>query len=384
MKRSVGESVNPFYPIIIFATVFGLVIGLNKLSVWFAPGLLAVSLPAILWIVLRHRAERRFEQGRVTAVDHAELSRRSIQPMVGWLKSNVRGHDALISEICADIDQNLALARPGKILGAYLLVGPTGTGKTFLAQLVGQALYPDIAPVVLHMNQYKNANDVFTLIGPPPGMPGFEVGGTLTRPVLEEPHRVVVFDELEKSHPDLRHCLYDILDAAATREKSSGKLVDFSGCVFFATCNSGVEQLRAIYRSAADPVARIGPARDALASVGFEKSFLARWSGIYLMDELAPLHIAEVACLQLARHWATYGIEVEYADPKLIVTAVQRNQGFREYGVRQLGALLQTLTNPAIVEARRHGAQRVRLGVKPDGSLGVEELHSAEAHVKRP
>ena len=78
------------------------------------------------------------------------------------------------------------------------------------------------------MNQYKQPGDVFTLIGPPPGMPGYEVGGRLTRPVLENPYRVIVLDELEKAHHDLHDCLYDILDTASCREKSSGRLVDFS------------------------------------------------------------------------------------------------------------------------------------------------------------
>jgi ATP-dependent Clp protease ATP-binding subunit ClpC len=385
VKRSVGDSINPFYLIIVIATVSGLVVGLNRVSVWLAPAMLVLSLAGIAWIVIRRRTESRFDAGKLTGVDHAALNRRSILPMAAWLKENVRGHDAAIDAMCADIDQNLALARPGRILGAYLLVGPTGTGKTFLAQLVGQALYPDKAPIVVRMNQYKNANDVFTLIGPPPGMPGYEVGGTLTRPVLEDPYQVVVFDEIEKGHPDLQHCLYDVLDVAATREKSSGKLVDFSGCVFFATCNAGVEELRSIYRSVSDPVVRLGRARDVLAAAGFEKAFLARWSGIYLMDELAPMHVAEVACLQLAKHWAEYGIQVEYAAPQLIVTAVQRNEGFRQYGVRQIATLLQSLTNQAIVEARRRGARRVRLGVKPDGSLAVEEVASqAQAQSLRP
>jgi ATP-dependent Clp protease ATP-binding subunit ClpC len=268
------------------------------------------------------------------------------------------------------------LATSGRTLGAFFLVGPTGTGKTFLGQLIAEALYPESEPILLRMNQYKHGDDVFTLIGPPPGSPGYEVGGTLTRPVLQNPRRVIVFDELEKAHRDLQHCLYDILDTATCREKSSGRTVDFSACVFFATCNAGVEALRAVRReSGNDPVAWLGRSRDALVdAAGFDRAFLARWSSIVLMDELSPVHVAEVACLQLARHWRNYGIEVQHAAPELILDAVQRNEEFKQYGVRQLGAYVQMKTSPAIGQARARGVKKVNLTVGPGGTLEISPV----------
>jgi ATP-dependent Clp protease ATP-binding subunit ClpC len=289
------------------------------------------------------------------------------------LKENVRGQDETVDSILAELQANLSLATPGRTLGAFFLVGPTGTGKTFLGQLIAEALYPESEPIVLRMNQYKHGDDVFTLIGPPPGSPGYEVGGTLTRPVLENPRRVIIFDELEKAHRDLQHCLYDILDTASCREKSSGRTVDFSGCVFFATCNAGVEALRALRRDGKpDPVSWLGQSRDALVdAAGFDRAFLARWSAIYFMDELSPLHVAEVACLQLARHWRTYGIEVKHAAPELILDAVQRNEEFKQYGVRQLGAYVQMKTSAAIGQARARGVKKVNLIVGANGNLEV-------------
>jgi ATP-dependent Clp protease ATP-binding subunit ClpC len=225
------------------------------------------------------------------------------------------------------------LAKPGRPIGAFLLVGPTGTGKTFLSTLIGQALFPNSKPVVLRMNQYKHPDDVYTLLGPPPGMPGYEVGGALTRPVLENPYRVVIFDEIEKSHKDVQHCLYDVLDAGNCREKSSGKLVDFSGTVFFATSNAAVPALRQIRAQSKDAATWLGQSRDVLADAGgFDKAFLARWTGIYLMDELHPMHVAEVACLQLASHWKEYDIEVAHASPEVILSAVEGNEAFKSTG----------------------------------------------------
>ncbi len=160
--------------------------------------------------------------------------------------------------------------------------------------------------------------------------------------MLENPYRVIILDELEKAHHDLHDCLYDILDTATCREKSSGRLVDFSACVFFATCNAGVDQLRSLRQEVGSTTssAWLGRSRDALADAArFDRAFLSRWDGVFLMDQLLPLHVAEVACLQLCRYWREYGIEVGYAAPELILDAVQRNQDFSEYGVPPAGAV---------------------------------------------
>jgi ATP-dependent Clp protease ATP-binding subunit ClpA len=305
-------------------------------------------------------------------VNHSRLTSTNVVEFVPWLKENVRGHAAVIDALASDLERNLRLSKPGRHLGAFLLVGPTGTGKTFLSQLVGQALFKQSEFVALRMNQYKHPDDVFTLIGPPPGMPGYEVGGALTRPVLNNPYRVVLLDELEKCHKDIHHCLYDILDTASCREKSSGRVVDFSGCVFFGTCNEGVDALRKVREQSKDPASWLGRSRDVLAETGaFDKAFLARWNGIYFMDELPPIHVAEVACMQLSKYWREYGLDVAYASPQIILDAVVRNEEFHEYGVRQLGAYIESATNAAIVEARGRGVKRVWLGVAENGALSV-------------
>ena len=194
--------------------------------------------------------------------------------------------------------------------------------------------------------------------------------------MLENPYRVIVLDELEKAHHDLHDCLYDILDTASCREKSSGRLVDFSGCVFFATCNAGVEKLRELSAEVGNSTssAWLGRSRDALAEAAhFDRAFLSRWDGVYLLDQLPPIHVAEVACLQLCRYWREYGIEVGYTDPELILDAVQRNQDFAEYGVRQLGRFIREKTEAAILEAKRNGSTKVNLHVGgQSGDLEIE------------
>jgi ATP-dependent Clp protease ATP-binding subunit ClpA len=119
-----------------------------------------------------------------------------------------------------------------------------------------------------------------------------------------------------------------------------------------------------------DAAAWLGKGRDVLVrDAGFDKSFLARWNGIYLMDELPAMHVAEVACLQMAKQWRHYGIELSYTSPDLLLEAVQRNEDFREYGVRQLAAYLQDKLTPAITQARQQGVKRVSIGIDADGSI---------------
>lgn len=372
-KPWLGFFANPLVKTVTAVVIVSVLILFNQISCWFALAYFLVGVSGMIVVAVLHFRAKRMEREKEQRlpINYAKLASMDISRVPAWLKDNVRGHDQVIEAIVTAIANNLQLARPGRTLGNFLLVGPTGTGKSFLSRLVSAALFPDSEPVMLTMNQYKQPGDVFTLIGPPPGMPGYEVGGRLTRPVLENPYRVVIFDELEKAHHDLHDCLYNILDTAACVEKSSGRTVDFSGCVFFATCNAGVDELRRLAEEVGASqlsAAWLGRSRDALAeAAGFDRAFLSRWSGVYLMDQLAPIHVAEVACLELARYWRDYGVEVTYVAPELILEAVQRNQEFTQYGVRQLGRYIREKTDAAIIEAKRKSVVKVRLTVSPSG-----------------
>src|SRR6201987_921223 len=376
--RSSEQPLAPAMLVGLIVTLAGAVIALNQVSPWFSPVLLLISIGGMVFVALRQTSAGLPSSSRAREENFSKLGTIDFAQTEQWLKANVRGQDEAIEIVISSLRSQVAIAQPGQLLGSFLLVGPTGTGKTFLPQLLAQALYPNSEPMILRMNQYKTPNDVQTLLGPPPGMPGYEVGGSLTRPVLVNPKRVVILDELEKAHPDLHHCLFDILDAAACREKSSGKEVDFSQCVFFGTSNAGVDTLRKLRQQinpTKDQALWLGQSRDALVdNAGFDRAFLARWSHIILMDELSPYHVAEVACLQLARYWRGFGIGLAYTSPEILLDTVAQNVEFKQYGVGQLEHYLKQKTNPAIVQARTQGYSRVRLVVGPDRDLRIEPM----------
>lgn len=354
---------NPIY----LATMYlGLVLGLYFVLKTFpvvAPFLVVIAGGVLIYKFIQFHSEEK-AANRSSKEDLQQINKRNIIKYSPWLKENVRGHNQIIDLVLHQLQQNLYLANEQRTLGAYFFVGPTGTGKTFLAELTAQALFPKSKPLVLRMNQYKHPSDVLTLLGPPAGHTGHEVGGTLTRPVLEEPCRVIILDEIDKCHKDVLDCLYNILDTAQCVEKSSGKIVSFNRCIFFATSNVGVEQLRQVDLRGKNTAYMHSKFREVLAeNSDMDKAFLARWDGVFFMDRLSSMSVAEVACLQISKHWKQFGMEVMYTAPELIVETVRSNQEFKEFGVRQLANYIKMTTDGHITRAKMKGIQKVRLEV---------------------
>lgn len=358
------------HPLVVAMVVVGLLgalLGIHQRSPAAIPWIFGAAVVGmIIRVWLLEREKEALAEGTTGLVDHKALRAKDFSLYGDWLKENVRGHDAAVGVVTRTIKRGLQLSQPGRSLGSFLLVGPTGTGKTFLSLMASKALWPDKEPVVLRMNQCKDPSDVRLLLG----AAGESGGGLLSQPILEDPHRVVVLDEIDKCHSEVLHCLFDALDGGRCRDKASGRTVDFSGCVFFATCNAGTESLRAL--TGLEPDAYVAKARDVLArEAGFDKSFLARFSEILLLDTLPVVHIAEIACLLISKQWREQGMEISYVSPEFLAQVVRANSEFTHYGVRQLAHCVRRMTDPLVEEARRKGQLQVALGVGPSGEAAL-------------
>ena len=131
------------------------------------------------------------------------------------------------------------IANPNRPIGSFLFLGPTGVGKTELAKALAQALFDDERNMVrIDMTEYMEKFSVSRLIGAPPGYVGYEEGGQLTEAVRRKPYSVVLFDEVEKAHPDVFNILLQVLDDGRITD-SQGRTVDFKNTVIILTSNLG-------------------------------------------------------------------------------------------------------------------------------------------------
>ena len=154
------------------------------------------------------------------------------------LHKRVIGQDEAVTKVSEAILRSRAgIANPNRPIGSFLFLGPTGVGKTELAKALAQALFDDERNMVrIDMTEYMEKFSVSRLIGAPPGYVGYEEGGQLTEAVRRKPYSVVLFDEVEKAHPDVFNILLQVLDDGRITD-SQGRTVDFKNTVIILTSN---------------------------------------------------------------------------------------------------------------------------------------------------
>jgi len=157
------------------------------------------------------------------------------------IRKNLFGQDEAVSVLCKAIRRSRAgMKQPGRPMGAFLLTGPTGVGKTELARQLAQVL--GVQFLRYDMSEYMEKHAVSRLIGAPPGYVGFDQGGLLTEAVRKSPHCVVLFDEIEKAHPDVFNILLQVMDYA-TLTDNTGRKADFRQTILLMTSNAGAQEL---------------------------------------------------------------------------------------------------------------------------------------------
>ena len=217
------------------------------------------------------------------------------------LHQRVVGQDEAVQAVTEAIQRSRAgIQDPNRPIGSFLFLGPTGVGKTELAKTLAQALFDDEANMVrIDMSEYMEKFSVSRLIGAPPGYVGYEEGGQLTEAVRRKPYSVVLFDEVEKAHPDVFNVLLQVLDDGRITD-SQGRTVDFKNTILILTSNLGSEYLLSGINAdgTIDEAARAQV--EALLRRSFRPEFLNRLDEVVFYKPLTKDNVTKIIDLQIA------------------------------------------------------------------------------------
>ena len=258
-------------------------------------------------------------------------------------KRVVGQNDAIVAVSNAIRRNRTGLNDPKRPLGSFLFIGPTGVGKTELAKTLAEFLFDDEKALTrIDMSEYMEKFSVSRLIGAPPGYVGYDEGGQLTEAVRRRPYSVVLFDEIEKAHPDVFNILLQVLDDGRLTD-SQGRVVDFRNAIIIMTSNLGSD---IILEETDTNVIR--SKINALLKASFKPEFLNRIDEVVLFERLKREHILAIVNIQveyLANRLSERAITLVVSDDAKAYIA---EQGFDEqYGARPLKRVIQNqVQNP--------------------------------------
>ena len=263
------------------------------------------------------------------------------------LHKRVIGQEIAVNAVSDAIRRNRAgLNDPNRPLGSFMFIGPTGVGKTELAKTLADFLFNDEKALTrIDMSEYMEKFSVTRLIGAPPGYVGYDEGGQLTEAVRRRPYSVILFDEVEKAHPDVFNVLLQVLDDGRLTD-GQGRVVDFKNTIIIMTSNLGSDLiLEAADNSKTDEVkAQI----DLLLKKTFRPEFLNRIDEIVMFNRLSKEHIKGIVNIQLervAKRLADRRIHLDFTDAALDFIA---DSGYEpSFGARPVKRAIQIyLENP--------------------------------------
>jgi len=291
------------------------------------------------------------------------------------LHKRVIGQDEAVQKVAEAIQRSRAgIKDPSKPIGSFLFLGPTGVGKTELAKSLAEALFDDESNIVrIDMSEYMEKFSVSRLIGAPPGYVGYDEGGQLTEAVRRKPYSVVLFDEVEKAHPDVFNILLQVLDDGRITD-SLGKTVDFKNTIIIMTSNIGSQYLL----EGIDEQGEISPsaaiAVDAELKAHFRPEFLNRLDEIIMFKPLTKDNIGGIIDLLVKdtnRRLADQELSIELtpAAKQYVADAAYDPQ----FGARPLKRFLQKHVETQAAKlilsgSGLHEGSVIRMDVTPDGT----------------
>src|ERR1700719_4466300 len=250
---------------------------------------------------------------KVTGVPLQRMEQKETQKLLAMeteLKQRVIGQDEAVTAISKALRRSRAdLKDPKRPIGSFVFLGPTGVGKTFLARTLAEFMFGDSdALIQIHMSEYMEKFTASRLIGSPPGYVGYEEGGQLSEAVRRRPYSVVLFDEIEKAHPDVMHLLLQILEDGKITD-SLGRKIDFRNTIIIMTSNVGADILRrqtTMGFAATKPLGEheFEAMRDRLleeAKKVFKPEFINRLDDIIVFHQLTKPDLMKIVDLEVAK-----------------------------------------------------------------------------------
>ena len=275
------------------------------------------------------------------------------------LHKRVVGQEEAISAVSRALRRARAgLQDPKRPIGSFIFLGPTGVGKTELCRALGEVMFDDENAVIrIDMSEYMEKHSVSRLVGSPPGYVGFEEGGQLTQKVRNKPYSVVLFDEIEKAHPDVFNILLQILDDGRLTD-NNGRVVNFKNTIIVMTSNAGASTITS--KRSMGFGGSVETTRDyeamkerVMASVKdtFRPEFINRVDELIVFHALEPQDIRQIAGLMLssvAKRLAERSMQLSYGED---VVELLAQEGYdANYGARPLRRTIQRSVEDALSE----------------------------------
>jgi ATP-dependent Clp protease ATP-binding subunit ClpC len=297
------------------------------------------------------------------------------------LKGNVIGQDEAVKKVVKAIRRNRAgLKDPGKPIGTYIFLGPTGVGKTYLAKMLAKNLFDsEDALIRIDMSEYMEKFAVSRLVGAPPGYVGYEEGGQLTEKVRRKPYSIVLLDEIEKAHPDIFHLLLQVFDDGQLTD-SLGRKVDFKNTIIIMTSNIGSRQLKDFgtgigFQTSAKTENAAEIARSVIENAlkkTFAPEFLNRIDDVIIFESLNKESIRKIIDIEMEKVFGRIrdlNYQVEITDEALDFIA---EKGWDDqFGARPLKRAIQKYIEDPL-------AEEIILS-KPEEGSKIKIVHDKEA-----